>query len=241
MLEKSPGIILHQIKHTDSGLVFQVFTSSFGKQSMLIKGMRNKKAGRHNVYLQPLTVVDIVFYYRQTRSLQTVKELTVSYAPPDIIGNIRKSTTAIFLGEFLNAVLKEETPQEELYEFIKNSIVYFDSLKEGYLNFHIAFLCGLCSWLGIEPGKRFSKDEVYFDLVNGCFRQVPPSHAIYSDPEISEILAAFFSSSWDEMNTIALTGTIRNSVLETLIRYYSTHLPSTRKIKSLGVLKEVFG
>ena len=240
VIEKTPGIVLHQIKHTDTGVVVHVFTRNFGRLSLLIKGMRNKKAGRHMSYLQPLTVLDLVFYYRQSRGMHHVKEFSVSYAPSDIHNNVRKSTTAIFLGEVLNAVLREETPQEELFGFIKDSIVYFDSRGEGYLNYHIAFLCGLCSWLGIEPGQKGGDDEVYFDLINGCFRSIPPSHASYADKEISGILARFFSSSWDEMNTIPLTGSSRNEVLETLIRYYSIHLPSLKKIRSLGILKEVF-
>jgi hypothetical protein len=34
---------------------------------------------------------------------------------------------------------------------------------------------------------------------------------------------------------------MRNDVLETLVRFYSLHLPGLKKIKSLDVLKEVFG
>lgn len=240
MIEKTQAIVLHQLKHTDTGVVVHVFTRKFGRLSLLVKGMRNRKAGRHMGYLQPLTVLDLVIYYKQSRGMHPVKEFTIAYAPSDIHNNVRKSTTAIFLGEVLNAVLKEETPQEELFDFIKDSIIYFDSRTEGYLNYHIAFLCGLCSWLGIEPGQSGGDDEIYFDLINGCFRRMPPSHASYTDKNISVILARFFSSSWDDMNTIPLTGSSRNEVLETIIRYYSIHLPSLKKIKSLEILKEVF-
>ncbi len=49
MLNKTKGIILHQIKYTDSGVIAQVYTREFGRQSLMIKGMRSKKSGRHNV------------------------------------------------------------------------------------------------------------------------------------------------------------------------------------------------
>jgi len=65
-------------------------------------------------------------------------------------------------------------------------------------------------------------------------------HSNYSDPDISRVLARFFSSSYDNSREINLTGAVRNEVLETLIKYYSTHLPGLRRIKSLEILKEVF-
>ena len=42
------------------------------------------------------------------------------------------------------------------------------------------------------------------------------------------------------MNQIALSGTLRNEILELILKYYSIHLPSLKKIKSLDVLREVF-
>ena len=43
------------------------------------------------------------------------------------------------------------------------------------------------------------------------------------------------------VSNILLNGNQRNEVLETLVRYYSLHLPGLKKINSLEVLKEVFG
>ena len=61
---------------------------------------------------------------------------------------LKKSCVAIFLGEVLTSVLKEESPHEEMFDYIEESIIYFDNCKEGYANFHIAFLAGLSSFLG---------------------------------------------------------------------------------------------
>jgi len=76
--------------------------------------------------------------------------------------------------------------------------------------------------------------------MNGTFISRPPLHSAYADPEISEILAEFFSSSFDQMRSIRLTGALRNEVLDTIIRYFSVHLPGLKKINSLDVMKEIF-
>jgi DNA repair protein RecO (recombination protein O) len=241
MLEKTSGIILHQLKYTDSGIVAQIYTRKFGRQSFFIRGIRNKKAGNHNIHFQPLSILDLVMYYKESRGMHTIKEFSVAYAPVDIYNNVKKSCIAIFLGEALTSVLKEESPHIEMFEYIKDAIIYLDDCKEKFSNFHIAFLAGLCSYLGFEPGKRKSDDDIFFDMLNGAFVAIPPVHGNYTGKDLSDILAGFFSSSWDKMDGIVLSGSKRNEVLDTLMKYYSIHLPGLKKINSLEILKEVFG
>ena len=240
MLEKTRGIILHQIKYTDSGIVSQIYTRKFGRQSFMIKGMRSRKTGKRNILFQPLFILDLEVYYKASHEMQNLKEFSVFFTPYDIYSNIKKSVVAMFLGEVLTSVLKEESPHEEMFDFIEKSIIYFDKSKEGFANFHIAFLAGLCSFLGFEPGRQTEKDDMFFDMLDGVFVPVPPVHGNYANEEISAILADFFTCSYDLASNISLTGKIRNDILETLVRFYSLHLPGLKKIKSLDVLKEVF-
>jgi DNA repair protein RecO (recombination protein O) len=240
MLDKTRGIVLHQIKYTDSGIVSQMYTRKFGRQSFLIKGMRNRKTGKHNILFHPMFILDLELYYKASREMQTLKEFSVFFTPYDIYSDIKKSCVAIFLGEVLTSVLKEESPHEELFDYIEESLFYFENCREGYANLHIAFLAGLSSFLGFEPGPRVEKENLFFDMLNGIFVPVPPVHGNYANEEISNILARFFEASYDSISKITLNGNIRNDVLETLVRFYSLHLPGLKKIKSLDVLKEVF-
>ena len=240
MLVKTKGVILHQIKYTDSGIVVQVYTREYGRLSFLVRGMRSKKSGKRSALFQPMFILDLVIYYKDSRSMQLLKEFSVSYLPSDVYSDVKKSSIAVFLCEVLTSVLKEESPHIELYDFIEESVKYFDRSNTGFNNFHIAFLIGLSSFLGFEPGLRTDAENKYFDLLNGTFVKLPPSHADYANIEISDILAEFFSASFDKTGSIPLTGELRNEVLETLIRYYSIHLPGLKKINSLEVLKEIF-
>ena len=241
MLEKTRGIILHQIKYTDSGIIVQLYSRRFGRQSIIIKGMRNRKTGKHNSLFQPMFILDLVMYQKASREMQVLKEFSVSYAPYSIQSDIRKSSVAIFLAEILTNVLIEESPNEEMFDFIEDSVIYFDKCREGFANFHIAFLAGLTGFLGFEPGHRRNSGDTFFDMIDGAFVPVPPVHGNFASEEMSEILSEFFRSSYDKISNISLTGKLRNEVLTTLVKYYSIHLPGLRKIKSLEVLKEVFG
>jgi len=240
MLEKAKGIVLNQIKYTDSGIVARVYTKEFGRLSFMVKGMRKRKTGKHNILFQPLFILDLEIYYKEFREMQTLREFTASFIPYDIYSDIRKSSVAIFLGEVLTLILKEESPNEELFDFAEESIRYFETSREGFANFHLAFLAGLSSFLGFEPGQRKNTEERFFDMKNGSFETLPPVHGQYSNPENSVILAELFSSTYDNVKNIPLSGNQRNEVLDDLLAYYYIHMPGLGRIKSLEVLKEVF-
>ena len=240
MIESTKAIVMHQIKYSDSGIVVQFYTRKFGRLSCLVRGLRNKRSGKHNVLFQPMFILDLSLYFKNSREVQTAKDISSSYSPSDIYSNIKKVSVAIFLSEVLTSVLREESPNESLFDFLEDSIIYFDGCREGYANFHLAFLAGLSSYLGFEPGKGMINGKNFFDMINGRFVPFPPGHGKYANREISDILAALFSSSYDEINKINLTGSLRNEILGILVNYFSIHLPGLKRICSLEVLKEVF-
>jgi DNA repair protein RecO (recombination protein O) len=239
LLEKTRAVVLHQIKYSDSGIVVHIYTRRFGRIPVMIKGARNKKMGRHTVMFQPMCILDVEMYYRHSREIQLLREFSMPYPPAGINNDIKKSVVALFLGEVLSLVLREESPNELMFDFIENSVMWFNEC-ESCLNFHISFLSGLSRYLGFEPARRRDPDDVFFNLRNGNFIKMPPDHQDYAPENISGYLNLFFGMNYHEAGKIALTGKQRNEILETMVKYYSHHL-SLRKINSLDVLREVFG
>lgn len=202
--------------------------------------MRGKKSGKHNVFFQPLFINDMQVYFNENRGVQVLKEFTPEYIPNDINDNVKKSCVALFIGEVLMSVVKEEESNIDLYTYIERAIVYFNMQTGSFANFHVAFLAGLCRFLGFEPGKQNSSDTPYFDLNDGKFVVLPPLHGNYANDSVSSSLALFLSRSFDEANDIKISGQMRNDLLDTLLTYINVHIPLQNKIKSLEVMREVF-
>lgn len=206
----------------------------------MIKGMRNRKTGKHNILFQPLYILDLEIYFRESREMQTLKEFSSAFTPYDIYSDIRKSTVAIFIGEVLTAVLKEESPNEELFSFVEESVRYFENSRSGFANFHLAFLAALSSFLGFEPGRKNDPSDLFFDMKNGVFVPLQPVHGQYSDQDNSAILSEIFESSFESVGSISLSGAKRNEILEEMLKYFYVHMPGLSRLKSLDILKEVF-
>ena len=70
MLGKTRGIVLHQIRYSDSGIIVYLYTREYGRQTILIKGMRNKRSGKHNVFFQPMFILNMEMYHKEGRNMQ---------------------------------------------------------------------------------------------------------------------------------------------------------------------------
>lgn len=240
MVEKIRGIVLQQIKYTDSGIIVRFFTREAGGMSVLVRGMRKGKSAKRNVFFQPMFILDMEVYNKDSRGLQLLKEYTPSYLADGLRNDVRKSCVAIFLGEVLSAVIRDEGVNRELFDFLERSVLYFDSAQEPFANFHISFLALLSGYLGFAPQRKEESDDLFFDLVDGRFVVLPPPHGGYVSREMSTLLARFFFGSYDGEREIRLNGKQRDDILDALLKYYSIHTPMMRKINSLEVMKEVF-
>ncbi len=167
MLATTEGIILHTIKYGESSVIATVYTRDFGRQSYLVNAARGKHAKNKAGILQPLFIVDIVAYHKQSRELNRVKEIKSNHNYQNLSFDITKSTLAIFLAEMLYRSIHEQESYPEMYDFIKHSLLYFDLMETGAANFHVYFLYRLTEYLGFLPELKRVGFQNWFDMKKG--------------------------------------------------------------------------
>lgn len=240
MLASTEGIVLHFIKYGESSVITTIYTREFGRQNYLINAARNKKSKNKAGLLQPLFMVDLVTYQKQSRDLQRVKELKLNLSYQNIPFDITKSTQAIFLAEMLYKTINEQESFPEMFDFIKSTLQYFDLMEEGSSNFHIYFLFRLTEYLGFLPDTSKTSFESWFDLRKGSIVHHEPSHPLFANKEITEYLFTLSTLKINELAEWKIPRTHRENLLVKLVEYYQLHFDNLGVIKSLGVLKEVF-
>ncbi len=239
MLSKTGGIVLQTIKHSDSGIICHILTEEYGLIPFIVRGTHSKKNNTRSAYFQPLQILSLEIYYKSSRNLQSLKEVSADITLKNLHFDFERNSIAFFIGEVLKKTLNEGEPNKNIYNYIKDSIIYLDSDKN-ILNFHIGFLIGLMKYLGIAPTHEYSEKNCYFDMQNGLYTSSPPLHGYYLDKRFSELLYRFSGSSIEDCSMIPLNGNSRSAFIDKLILYFSMHLQGLNRIKSLDVLKEIF-
>jgi DNA repair protein RecO (recombination protein O) len=240
MLVSTEGIVLHFIKYGESSVIATIFTRDFGRQSYLVNAARSKKSQNKASLLQPLFLVELVAYQKQTRELHRIKEIRSNHVYQNLPFEITKSSLAIFLAEVLYKSINEQESYPEMYDFIKNSLLYFDLVETGSNNFHLWFLFRLTEYLGFLPDTSKVGFEGWFDIKKGEIVHFQPSHPFYANKEVTEKLMELSAVKINKIGEFDISRRMRDTLISVLIDYYQLHFDDLGEIKSLNVLREVF-
>lgn len=231
---------MHTTRYGDSSLVVHCYTEQFGRQSFMIKGVRkSRKQNRANLF-QPLFILDFEIYFKSTRDIHLVKEVTRATPLNSIPYDITKSTQAIFMAEVLYRVVKEEESNPMLAHFLINNIQYLDALEEPSPDFHIIFLFQLSRYLGFYPHNNFGDGNFYFDLASGRFKPHMTDSEIQLDEANSILWSRYIGVDYQGIKDAGFNSAHRKLVLDNLVRYYKLQVAGMGDIRSLEVLYDFF-
>lgn len=239
MLIKTSGIVIHSLKYSDNSNIVTIYTTQFGRTTYMVHAVNKKKSKFRAAFLQPLSIVEMNVYHQPNKNIQTIKDVNIVYPFTGIPYNPVKNLLALFIAEVLYRALKTSEPDDELFNFIQNSIQALDCCEDGLANFHLVFMMKLCLYLGFSPNRE-GNNLKYFDLENGVFVAEKPLHKHYLDEELTFYFLKILHTDYIEMKNIILNRNIRLKLIESLIDYYKLHIPDFKGLKSLAVLHELF-
>lgn len=241
MLHKTGGIVLQTTKYSESSLIVKIYTRDFGLQSYIVSGVRNKKSKNKASLFQPLALVDLIISGNEKTALQRITEINNSLPYANIPYDIIKSSIALFLNEVVLKALKDSDPDEDLFEFLKSSLLILDIEQQSSANFHLFFMAQLSRFLGFYPHGIYSDNTSIFDLRAGTFVNFIPQHPHYLNAVLSSLLSQLLSLGYNHIGNFKIDKLERKQLLRALALFYQLHISSFNNIKSLEVLEEVIG
>ena len=226
MLQKTRGIVLNYIRLRETSIVVNIYTEEFGIRSYIENGIRSSKSKNKIALFQPLTILDMVVFEKESKGLKRISEIKCNQPYQSLPYNILKSSIALFLAEALKKTLKEEESNVPLFNFLVYSFGFLDELESEISNFHLIFLVKLSSYLGFSP--ETSEQVLHeFQLVN-----LRPFNAELMIA-FNELLASDYHSG------LKINRTQRAELLDILLSFYKIHIDGFGDLRSHAVLKEV--
>lgn len=239
MEEKCTGLVLHSIRYGDTSLIVKIYTLNNGLQTYMVRGVHGKSSKNRMAFFQPMTFLHFMQSgHPRQGGMGYLKDPELAYAYQSIPQTMNKSAILMYLAELLGHTLTQQERNEDLYQFVYQSVVWLDLVDADYANFPLFFTLELSRFLGFYPQSNF-KDESYFDMMEGQFVKQLPVHPYYLEKEQSRALSFFLNRSIDELALLSLTGLQRNDLLDQLLTFMRLHAPMLKGLQSHEVLKEV--
>lgn len=216
MKSKAELIILNHTKFGENSIVLHTLSSEYGRRGFLVKvSPRTAMA----LFL-PLNILEAEVTENPKSSLWFARNFVSVNPLNGIRSNIHKNTMTLFMSEVLYRVVKDQTTEDGLADWLKGQILTLDALQSDFANFHLLFLLNLCAALGFDP-----------DLAG---------LAPFADKKLIHI-EALLKTPFAEALLLPLSGADRNAIAESILKYIEYHTESAVNVRSLAVLREIYG
>lgn len=226
MLKKTKGIVFSYIKYRDTSIITRIFTRELGLKAYIVNGIRSTKSKPKMALYQPLTLLDLVVYDKTGSSLHHVSEAKLDYAFRLVPFDYYRSGIALFMAEILGKCIFEDYQNEDLFDFLYQSIQALDREEVSLGTYPVSFLIQMTKYLGFAPedGENF-----YEQLPLNQANALHGTKAAHLDQLIRE----------REISIEPISKPIRKALLEDLLLFYQIHLDNFSEIKSLQVLRSM--
>ena len=234
-------VVLHVVKHKESGYIIQGYSDRNGRESFFLRAPSKKGNLKVLSQFHPLAIVELTLSGFRLSEIPVIKEFDPIYKLASIRGNVVKSSIALFMSELIYRTLTEQEHNPEIFLFLRDSVTELENLSSGVANFHLLFLLGMCKKLGYSPEiSKSITPGMLFDIPLARFLEDGEYGTLSFGKWESDLLYRLNNLQESGLADLKLTGKQRYEFIVEMIKYLTFHTGHEIRVESLDVLKEVF-
>ena len=147
---RTEAVVLRSLDYGETSQIVTLFTREKGKLGVMAKGARRPKSS-FGATLQPMAYTQVVFYYKPTRTLQTLSESS----HVESFHRLRRDLTSITVGlrivELVDALMEDEDPQPDAFALLVRVLRRLNAESSRATNLWPYLQLQLARVLGVAP------------------------------------------------------------------------------------------
>lgn len=238
MIVTTHGYVLRRMPYQDTSLIVTLYTQSHGIKDFIVKGARGGRGKSRQSFFQLLNHLEVVFYNKPTRELQTLTDCNLASPTPTLHTHPVKMVYVMLLAEVFYKSVREHEPNPALYDFLHNGVQQLELHTDRLFELAAWLMLHLTGHLGFLPQvdeRSTAPGDWYFDIEEGTIER----NALATDA-VGPTLFALATTPWARLSGLQIPATLRKPVIKALLRYYRHHVEHFGELQSLPVFEEVF-
>lgn len=243
MITKTEAIVLRTVEFQESSIIATLFTLKHGKIAVIAKGARKPKS-KFAAYLVPGQMLEVVYYMKQTRSVQTLSDASYQKKLDALRIDLQKMALATTTLELTDQLLHDNEVNKPLFHFLSLMLPWMNEQENvsrimfPYIQLRLSQLLGI----GLQDLVSEQEDTVqgYINIESGTLTSRPgEGEAIRLTPLqfvfVRESLHSMKSSIFD----IDLTNGELKSLIDHLDKYFRYHIEGVKPRKSDTIFEQL--
>ncbi|MGY8750763.1 MAG: DNA repair protein RecO [Fidelibacterota bacterium] len=226
MIKNSSAIVLKRFPYSETSLIARCFVKDLGKTSFIVHGAHRKKSPM-GAYFQPVNCLNLVFYFKENRELQTISKASFDCSWRNIPKDLKKISYAMAMIELTDKCLTDNDSHNNLYNELFRSLKEVENSNNQLNLIYWHYQYSLLTFLGFKPDLNQSE----LDFV--------PLPNPYEGPNSKEIFNYFEKAELEIKENLKITAKDRRVVSNYLNTCLGIHFEGVKNLKSLKILREI--
>jgi len=235
LIVKTESIVLRTVNFQESSIIATVFTRSHGKIAVIAKGARKPKS-KFAAILVPGQIIEIVFYYKGSRSVQTLSDASYIEKLHNLRTDLSKIALVTITMELCNQLLHENEVNEQVFSFLINLIPWIEKQEKISKNLfpYIQIRLAEHSGIGLQLiEEQAGANKGYMNIKSGTVStSAEDDHAIPLDDKQYYFIKKSLNSMNSTLFDVNFTGNEIKTLIQNLDLYFRFHVEGIRPRKS---------
>ncbi|NQT63200.1 MAG: DNA repair protein RecO [Candidatus Marinimicrobia bacterium] len=251
MIEKAEAIVLKTLNHGDTSKIITLYSREVGRLKLIAKGVRSPKSKAMGLF-QPTRHIQVIYYSKVTSDLQLFKSGELIDGFFGLEEDFDRLTLAQVMVELMDRSVEDEESHPHLFQLLVDSLSRLSnrevSSAEAYWYYHTHLLrelgfrphvghCSICRE-ALEEGASLGPGSPQLECVK-CHQ--PGNDSIHVSGEVLLAVQNLLDTNWDNLEKTALNARERRTLWDFLWQFTFHHIESSRGMKSLKVLRQLYG
>jgi len=226
MIKNSIAIVLKRFPYSDTSLIARCFVKDLGKVSFIVHGAHRKKSPM-GAYFQPANCLNLVYYFKENRDLQTISKASFDYSWSNIPKDLKKISYAMAMIELTDKCLTDNDSHNNLYSELFSSLKGVENSNSQLNLIYWHYQYSLLTFLGFKPD--FQQSELDFIPLPNPFE----------GPNSKDIFNYFEKGKQITDKKFVITAKDRRVISNYLNVCLGIHFEGVKNLKSLKILREI--
>ena len=226
MIKNSIAIVLKRFPYSETSLIARCFVKDLGKVSFIVHGAHRKKSPM-GAYFQPANCLNLVYYFKENRDLQTISKASFDYSWSNIPKDLKKISYAMAMIELTDKCLTDNDSHNNLYSELFSSLKGVENSNSQLNLIYWHYQYSLLTFLGFKPD--FQQSELDFIPLPNPFE----------GPNSKDIFNYFEKGKQITNKKFEITAKDRKVISNYLNVCLGIHFEGVKNLKSLKILREI--
>ncbi|MBC8479362.1 MAG: DNA repair protein RecO [FCB group bacterium] len=247
MLISTESVVLKIIPYMDTSIIARIFTKDHGKVTLMAKGAKRPKSPFLG-FLEPMSILNTHYYQKDTRDIQTLKEVSFAHSTYNIRSDLNKLCTGLAVIDIMDKTSMNDDPAPILYRLMKRVLEQLESDSGHDRLLFVFFLVQLAIQSGFKPnlyhcslcGMEYSRgifNRNTGDLhCSSCLR----GGDIILNLNALKLLDSLIRTNINSLQSLNIDPTALKESLSFLPEFLLFHLDGMRRVRSLDIVNQLW-